>query len=1037
MTKNKPDYFADIATALPTEAREPLTSPVPPACPDRVLPLEPAAAGFRRPLPEKITTFGEMTESLGELRKVYAPFMADLAPAIPPTRSSFNLGEFQWREETADDRADFTAILGGKGDWTTVSIPHYGPPLGRASTLYRAEFTLSTEMAKSESLRIWFGGVDYRCQVYVNGLCIGTHEGFFEEFWFDLIGTAKEGRNVLLVRVENDYTMLGENINAIKADGDKVYAATGLGYDDPALGWHHCPAGMGIWNRVRIEALPRLFIDDLWVRPLCDAEEIEICAEVESRSYNIEEDVSLEISIFGQNFPITVVEGYRHRGESKFVRGFGDLIHGFDEITPELLGPGRNYITFRFPMKGFRYWEPETPWLYQLQAHVVDPQGQRIDSARVQFGMRSFVQDEESTPKGKFYLNGREIRLRGANTMGNFERCIMQGDMDQLRDDILLAKLTRMNVLRMTQRPVHREFYDYCDRLGMMVQTDLPLFSTVRRNQVAETARQAGRMERHVRAHPCNILVSFMNEPRPAAANKPHRFIYRDEMERLFDISAALVRQHNPDRVMKYVDGDYDPPASHGMPDNHVYCGWYIGHGIDLGALHQGTWLPIKPGWHYGCGEFGSEGLDSYEVIRKEYPAEWKPATPEAPWTPAVIAMSQSWKFHFLWYDSAENAADWIDRSQEFQSWVTGLQTRAYRMMPGMNTFAIHLFIDAWPAGWMKTIMDVHRVPKKAWFTYRDCLAEQAVVLRTDRTQARSGETIPVEAWICNDHPEKLEGARLVYEVRLNEKTLASGNSPVAAGACTAEPQGRLEVTVPRVENRGVLEVSATLLDASGKPLHDHVIRLDVFPEEKHHESTVHIPSNDPGTIRFAEELGLKISPTLEDGVTAVLLDSPESYMGHQAAIDRYVKEGGIALALPFPAGDYRFGSASCKIARAGMGPRHFVSRKTGHPVVEGFQPNDFRFWYHASLGRVAPILNTVIEASDATTILNSGDGGWYKPWDYCPAAAEFSDGKGYWRICQIEIKDCITHNPAARLFARRMLTMKPNSNVTPPTRSL
>ena len=32
--------------------------------------------------------------------------------------------------------------------------------------------------------------------------------------------------------------------------------------------------------------------------------------------------------------------------------------------------------------------------------------------------MREFRQDEDSTPKGKFYLNGREIRLRGANTMG-------------------------------------------------------------------------------------------------------------------------------------------------------------------------------------------------------------------------------------------------------------------------------------------------------------------------------------------------------------------------------------------------------------------------------------------------------------------------------------------------------------------------------------------------------------------------------------------------------------------------------------------
>ena len=118
------------------------------------------------------------------------------------------------------------------------------------------------------------------------------------------------------------------------------------------------------------------------------------------------------------------------------------------------------------------------------------------DALACSFGMRTFRQDEESKPKGKFYLNGREIRLRGANTMGHLERCVMEGNLDQLRDDILLAKLTNMNFLRLTQRPVHREVYDMCDRLGLLLQTDMPMFATVRRNQLLEVVRQCSRMER-------------------------------------------------------------------------------------------------------------------------------------------------------------------------------------------------------------------------------------------------------------------------------------------------------------------------------------------------------------------------------------------------------------------------------------------------------------------------------------------------------------------------------------------------------------
>ena len=59
----------------------------------------------------------------------------------------------------------------------------------------------------------------------------------------------------------------------------------------------------------------------------------------------------------------------------------------------------------------------------------------------------------------------------------------MRGDFDQLIDDILLAKLCNMNFLRLTQRPVQEEIYDYCDRLGLMIQTDLPLFGAIRINQ--------------------------------------------------------------------------------------------------------------------------------------------------------------------------------------------------------------------------------------------------------------------------------------------------------------------------------------------------------------------------------------------------------------------------------------------------------------------------------------------------------------------------------------------------------------------------
>jgi hypothetical protein len=182
-----------------------------------------------------------------------------------------------------------------------------------------------------------------------------------------------------------------------------------------------------------------------------------------------------------------------------------------------------------------------------------------------------------------------------------------------------------------------------------MTQTDLPLFGVLRRNQFCEAMRQAGEMEQLVRNHPCNIMVSYINEPSPNAQDKPHRHLLRDELEAFFTAADTAVRLANPDRVIKPVDGDYDPPAP-SLPDNHCYCGWYNGHGVDLGKLHKGYWQKVKPGWAYGCGEFGAEGLDNLNVMQKYYPKDWLPkdSKEEWNWSPNSIIQAQTGRFQYF-----------------------------------------------------------------------------------------------------------------------------------------------------------------------------------------------------------------------------------------------------------------------------------------------------------------------------------------------------------------------------------------------------
>ena len=173
-------------------------------------------------------------------------------------------------------------------------------------------------------------------------------------------------------------------------------------------------------------------------------------------------------------------------------------------------------------------------------------------------------------------------------------------------------------------------------------------------------------MERLVRSHPSNIMVTYINERFPNGEGSPQRNMSTfEEYKRLFIACDQAVHMANPDRVIKAADGDYDPPSP-GLPDNHCYNAWYNGHGLGLGELHQGHWIPTKPDWYYACGQFGSEGLDPENVMRKYYPKEWLPKStqPGEQWNPDKIALAQTQNFHYLWFNSQNNMEDWIEASQ-------------------------------------------------------------------------------------------------------------------------------------------------------------------------------------------------------------------------------------------------------------------------------------------------------------------------------------------------------------------------------------
>ena len=886
----------------------------------------------------KMSTCGELKSEVENLRNRYAEFLENHAPVFEELNDKIILNSFNV-------------------DGEKITIPHYGGPCGNSMKVYETDFDIG-EKSEDKAYYICFKGADYYAVVYVNGVCVGTHEGFFSPFEFNIDSVVKNGKNSLKIDLYNDYIYMGNAFaTQKKIEGDKLYAATGLGWDDPQDGWHHCPPGMGIYDEVFVEIRNRVSISDIFVR------KNEIWVDVLNADYHAK-NIEFNIFVYGQNFKETILENYRYIPSTSKTVGMGDSLTEAavkDEIgkaTPMPIKKGLNLFKIPFEIKNPKIWNPDTPYLYQIQIEIFED-GKICDKKSKQFGLRSFIQDVENEPKGMFYLNGRKIRLRGANTMGFEQQDVLNGDIEQLIDDILIAKICNMNFLRLTQRPVQDKVYEYCDRLGLMTQTDLPLFGCMRRTKLAEGIRQVEEMEKIVRNHPCNVIISYINEPFPNANNEPHRHMERHELESFFDCCDVAVKMQNPDRIIKHVDGDYDPPSKT-MPDNHCYPMWYNGHGIDIGRLHKGYWLATKPGWYYGCGEYGAEGLDFEEIMTRYYPKEWL----KEPFDPCNIVNAQTGNFCYFFYDKGENMKDWIDKSLSYQAFATKLMTEAFRRNPNMVSSAIHLFIDAWPSGWMKTIMDCKRNPKPAYFAYKNALEPILISLRTDRFTYFVGEKINIECFICNDTNINSDNYRVIYELYRGDKLMLSGDVRAKIDDCIATYSSECSFVIDDVVDRENMTVKAILVDENGTVVAYNSIDIEVFED-------VDLPLNEN-----------------------VILVNPEIGVNTIAGEEVSVKE-------------------------CGMLPVNFVSRKTGHNYVEEFECNDFSYWYNKREDMITPIADKTFTAKGFTPILTSGNIDQNGKWTEALVCAEKEfDGKKY-ILCTVDLR---TENPVAKRFLRNVV---------------
>ena len=114
---------------------------------------------------------------------------------------------------------------------------------------YRRHVTLPEEF-RGKTVLLHIGSADQQAWVYVNGKKIGTHEGGYDSFCFDITSALKEGENEILVRCTDDLR------NQVYPYGKQTLTRGGMWYTPVS----------GIWKTVWLEGVPKNYIEKLDIK---------------------------------------------------------------------------------------------------------------------------------------------------------------------------------------------------------------------------------------------------------------------------------------------------------------------------------------------------------------------------------------------------------------------------------------------------------------------------------------------------------------------------------------------------------------------------------------------------------------------------------------------------------------------------------------------------------------------------------------------------------------------------------------------------
>lgn len=614
--------------------------------------------------------------------------------------------------------------------------------------------------------RLIFGGVAVKCTVWLNGTKLGSHEGMFGGPEFDIASLLKD-ENTLIVKIDPAPFEIGHGFPNDFFRGMNVGWMRTVVFNN-VYGWHYSNIpSLGIWRPVKVEAAPTVRIKNPFVATHdATAGVIDLIAELEGSA-----GAGFKGMLVGTILPETFEGSPQQFSQSITSASKGKTLH------------------LRITVPDAKLWWPNDlgkPNLYRLKLSFV-PEGEGVaDLKQTTFGIRSIAM--APLPGGPnperynwtFIINGRPIFVKGNGW------CTMDSFMDfspQRYDRFLsIAHAQHVQMIRCwgSGMPETDEFYDLCDRKGIMVLQEWPTAWNSHEWQPLEMLEETVRLNTlRLRNHPSLAMWGGGNE-----SDKP--------------FGAAI------DMMGRYsIELDGTRPFHRGEPwggSKHDYNCWWGRQPLDFNLTMTSNFF----------GEFGLASSPVFESVQRYLPAADQHAWPPPP--------HGAFAYHTPVFNTKEDVsrllqyAGYFTNNATIEDVVIGSQLaqavgvrhaleRARTRWPDCTGALYYKMNDNWPAvSW--SCADWYGAPKIGHFFFQDAFAPVHACTLFDSVNI-VGKPVTLPVYLLDDNNE-LDTASWEVVVRAFDAQLKQIKTQRYAGTSS----------IDRVKQVGEFSLDARQTDA-------------------------------------------------------------------------------------------------------------------------------------------------------------------------------------------------------------------------------